>query len=137
VFDNNLVRENVFGAIELPYKPSSRNCFSVLQHRFVAFIDMMDILSYIIEVLQLEDTAVWKHGEDWLAKEQFKMPCSTLIGRGGTFCSWYTLSMDSPIQVAINVMSEQKLHRVGLVDASGHLTSVLTQVRCVYRSDWH
>jgi CBS domain-containing protein len=86
----------------------------------------MDILAYVIETLGLENVDTWKHGEDWLAKEQFQAPCSRLIHRGSR-SPWFTLSMESSIQTAINIMAEHNLHRVALFDTSGQLASVLTQ----------
>jgi CBS domain-containing protein len=92
-------------------------------NKYTAFIDLFDILSYVVEVLNLPI----EPSEDWVVSSQFAhTSCLTLVGRS-IRSSWMLVGEDAPLQAAINQL--QTVHRVAVIDSAGNLVSVLSQSR--------
>jgi CBS domain-containing protein len=104
------------------------------QNKYTAFIDLFDVLSYVVEVLNLP----LEPSEDWIVSDSFQnTSCLTLVGRSQR-SAWMLIGEDTPLQAAVNSLTE--VHRLAVVDSQGNLTSVLTQSRVVHwlanRSEW-
>lgn len=104
------------------------------QNKYTAFIDLFDILAYVVEVLNLPI----EPSEDWIISESFQnTSCLTLVGRSAR-SAWMLIGEDTPLQAALNSLTE--VHRLAVVDSVGNLTSILTQSRIAHwlasRSDW-
>jgi CBS domain-containing protein len=106
----------------------------VATNKYIAFVDLFDILAYVVEVLQLPIDK----DEAWVLSSQFQNTSAiTLVGRS-TRSSWNLIAEEAPLQHAINQL--QRVHRLAVVDSQGNLTAMVTQYRVgrwlANRSDW-
>jgi hypothetical protein len=53
----------------------------VEHNKFIAFVDMLDVLCFLVEELQLDDPANRPRVENWMTLNQFQVPCVALIAR--------------------------------------------------------
>jgi len=93
--------------------------------KYVAFIDMFDILAYVVQELNLPV----QQSHDWAASQIFRTTsCMVLPGRSPR-STWNILGMDTPLQSAINQLCQS--NRLALIDAHGTLCSVLSRSRVI------
>lgn len=114
--------------------PLKQSSLPNIKAKYTAFIDLFDILTYVVEVLNLPVES----SEDWVVSSQFTTTsCLTLVGRSPR-SSWTLIGEEAPLQAAINAL--QHAHRLAVVDSVGNLVSVLSQSRVVRwlasRSEW-
>jgi CBS domain-containing protein len=102
----------------------------VEKNKFTAFIDVLDILAYIVEELRLDEEVNRPSIDDWLTRNNFQAPCSVLVARSMRN-PWYVISREAPVQTAINVMSMYNIHRLAVSDLQGNLFGVITQSKLV------
>jgi len=95
--------------------------------RYVTFIDVFDILAYIVEVLGVP----LDKNEEWALRKEFLTTKCTVLPNRSMRNPWAVISEDAPVQTAINIMAQTNLTRLAVTDSEGHLTSILTQTRLV------
>jgi len=97
----------------------------VTTNKYTSFIDLFDILTYVVDVLKLPIET----DDSWIITQQFRnTSCLTLVGRSMR-SSWNLIAEEATLQQAIN--SLQSVHRLAVVDAQGNLRSVLSQSRVI------
>jgi CBS domain-containing protein len=96
-------------------------------NKYVAFIDLFDILAYLVEVLDLP----LAQSEDWLTNTAFvSTSCLVLVNRSPRMGEWDLIPSEAPLQTAVNLFA-RGIHRLAVIDAEGHLHSILSQYRVV------
>lgn len=70
------------------------------------FVDMLDIVSYLVEELNLMDETKWPGLSSWTAHERFTYPCTELIGRS-IRKDYAAICKDASIFEAIESMSSR------------------------------
>lgn len=96
-------------------------------NRYVTFIDVFDILAYIVEVLGVP----LDKNEEWALRKEFLTTKCTVLPNRSMRNPWAVINENASVQTAINIMSQTNLTRLAVTDQEGHLTSVLTQTRLV------
>jgi len=120
------------------YKLTSNGILSVpllqeAQQHFDTFIDMLDILSYLVESLGLRENTDKLKQLDWDARMKMfeATPCSELLRTRIGRHPWYTVHRDTSLQQIINFMVTKKTHRMVLTDDKGQFSSIITQHRII------
>lgn len=120
------------------YKLTSNGILSVPllqenQQHFDTFIDMLDILSYIVESAGLVENTENLKQLDWDRRVQLfeATPCSELLRTRTGRHPWYTVHRDTSVQQVINFMVTKKTHRMVLTDDKGQFSSIITQHRII------
>lgn len=95
--------------------------------RYVAFVDVCDILAYIIEVVGIPTD----NNETLVMTSEFKTTICAVLPDLSMRNPWNTIHKDASLQEVINIMSKTGIYRIAIVDSDGKLVSVLTQSRLV------
>lgn len=115
---------DVFGRL-IQHKIFAVPLLDITTNKYTAFIDLFDILTYVVEVLKLP----LEKDEQWIINQQFRnTSCLTLVGRS-LRSSWNLIAEEATLQQAINAL--QSVHRLAVVDSQGNLRSVLSQSRVI------
>jgi len=115
---------DVFGRL-IQHKIFAVPLLDVTTNKYTAFIDLFDILTYVVDVLNLPLEA----NDDWIVSQQFRnTSCLTLVGRSPR-SNWNLIGEEATLQQAINAL--QGVHRLAVVDAQGNLRSILSQSRVI------
>lgn len=96
----------------------------VTTRKYVAFIDIFDILSYVVEVLNLPIES-----ESWMMSSQFQSTSCIVLPNRSQRNPWQIISEEAPLFSAISVLSQSGAHRLAVIDAQGRFSSVITQSR--------
>lgn len=99
--------------------------FDESKSRYVTFIDIFDILAYIVEVLGVP----LDKDEEWLLRNEFLTTSCIVLPNRSMRNPWAVINENAYVQSAINIMSQTGLTRLAVTDNEGHLTSILTQTR--------
>lgn len=73
------------------YRILSVPVLDVATNQYVAFIDILDILAFLVETLNLQQRANWPLLEDWMAQLQFQGSCMQLLQRSMRN-PWYVIA---------------------------------------------
>jgi len=95
--------------------------------KYVAFIDIFDILAYVVEVLNLPIES----SDTWIMSSQFQNTSCIVLPNRSQRNPWQIISEDAPLQSAINMISQSGGHRLAVIDSFGRFSSVITQSRIV------
>jgi len=95
--------------------------------KYIAFIDVFDILAYVVDVLNLPIDK----DESWMASSQFQNSSCIVLPNKSKKNPWYIINENDPIQSAINALSQNNIHRIAVVDSAGRFSSVITQSRII------
>eukprot|EP00026_Physarum_polycephalum_P011251 Phypoly_transcript_11458.p1 GENE.Phypoly_transcript_11458~~Phypoly_transcript_11458.p1 ORF type:complete len:357 (+),score=44.04 Phypoly_transcript_11458:55-1125(+) len=93
----------------------------------IGLFDMADVLDFVLKVF--DETAPL--GDNFMAQleQTTRMciePCSTLVGSSKRD-KYAPVSLETPLIEAITLLDTHNLHRVPVVDATGQITSLITQ----------
>jgi len=88
---------------------------------FVQFVDMLDILTYLLKHEELK-TKSWDSVSKKFMNAKVK-DCAEMSGRG----LFYPVDENAPLLVIIDLMILKKVHRVPIVDGEGNLKTIITQ----------
>lgn len=97
------------------------------EDRYVAFVDVFDILAYLVEVVGIPTD----NHEELIMRSEFKSTLCSVLPDLSMRNPWNTIHKDAPLQEVINIMSQTGIYRIAIVDSEGKLVSVLTQSRLV------
>jgi len=95
--------------------------------KYIAFIDMFDILAYVVDVLRMDI----KEHEKWVLSNQFQHTSCVMLPNRSLRNPWVIVAEDAPLQGAINTMVSSGAYRLAVVDSMGRFSSVLSQSRLV------
>lgn len=96
--------------------------YDIETSQYVSFIDIFDILAYIIEE---------GINDEWLIKNEFiSTPCSELPNRS-LRNPFHVINENSSLQSAIDYMYKTGVVRLAIVNDKGDLISILTQTRII------
>jgi CBS-domain-containing membrane protein len=97
--------------------------FDVGAHKYVGFIDMLDILQYVVEVLQMDV----RSDETWVMSEQFKNTPAVMLRNRSQRNPWTVVPADASLQFAVNHLVNASAHRAAVCGPKGELVSIITQ----------
>lgn len=101
--------------------------FDEEKSRYITFVDVFDILAYIVEVIGVP----LDKNEEWSMRKEFNSTLCSVLPNRSMRNPWAVIHENASIQTAINSMAETGLTRLAVTDEGGHLTSILTQTRLV------
>jgi len=112
------------GILSMPVLDTTTNMF-------VAFVDMLDILAWLVAVGELPKEPTMLFGE-WQRRISLfeSTPCTQLLQHAQRH-PWLTINRELPIQEAIDFMVSRHANRVGLIEPNGTFSSILTQHRII------
>jgi len=97
------------------------------EERYIAFVDIFDILAYIVEVVGIPTD----NHEELVMISEFNSTLCAVLPDLSMRNPWNTIHKDAPLQDVINILSQTGIYRIAIVDSDGKLISVLTQSRVV------
>jgi len=112
------------------YKIVSAPLLDVNNNLFVAFLHLLDILAYVVDIIQYQasDVTVQKL-EELIVQDRFKNTPVTSIIQRALRNPWYTINENAPLQEAIDMFDKFKIYQIAVSDSLGRFSSVLTQFR--------
>jgi len=98
----------------------------VTTKKYVAFIDIFDILAYVVEVLNLPI-----ENDSWMMSSQFQTTSCIVLPNRSQRNPWQIVSEEAPLQSAISILAQSGAHRLAVIDSQGRFSSIITQSRIV------
>jgi len=116
--------------ILIKYKILSVPLMDVTTNMFVAFLNLLDILAYMVDIYQYQtsDTVIPRF-EELIIQDRFKnTPVSAIIYRA-LRNPWYTISESNSIYDAFEMLNKCQVYQLAVADTLGRFYSVLTHFR--------
>jgi CBS domain-containing protein len=113
----------------ISHKILSMPVFDDNQGRYTSFIDMLDMVNYIVEKLQeVEITGENFHELLRTGTKFTKTTCGSVAGASGRN-PFYPIDENAPLSAAIQLMTDNKVHRLPIIsnDLNGDLVTIVTQ----------
>jgi len=126
-----LVKETLKSAMEklVENKVSSLPIYSPSKHRYVGFIDYLDLLTHVQNELTAHElNSSSKTLVDTLADPKFcNTTVETVAGRSKHPHPYLPVDQNAPLVRAIEIMLKNRTPRVPVIDADGNLVTILTE----------
>lgn len=97
---------------------------------YIGFIDMLDILTYVVDVLKLriDENNDWIHDPAFQNTSCLKAnPIGSTVADRKVRNKWHMINENAPLYSAINVLSQPDVHKIGVIDSFGKLISFITK----------
>jgi len=124
--------DNVASALEIfrNNKILALPVLDVMTNKYVAFIHMLDILAYVVDIYQYQTSTVALNIEE-IIQDRFKStPINSIIQRA-VRNPWFSISDKASILEAIETMARFQLYQIAVYDFEGKFYSILTQSRII------
>jgi len=126
--------DSVANAFEtlITYKILSAPLLDVTTNMFTAFLHLLDILAYMVDIYQYHtsDTEIPRF-EELIIQEHFKNTPVNSIIYGALRNPWYTIKMTDSISDAITMLNKCQVYQLAVSDTLGRFYSVLTHSRLI------
>jgi len=111
--------------------------FNTKTHKWVGFVDMVDLVHHALNVLNIPKTELDNADFDQLlSSDKFaNEPCGSIVDLSKRN-PYLPVDQRAPVTQAIEMMIKWRVHRVPVVDASGELLTIVTQshvTRLIYK----
>jgi len=98
---------------------------------YTTFVDMLDITYYIVETIQENQITGGEFSALLKTSEKFtKKTCAQIAGTSGRN-PYYPIEEHTPLQTAMELMVDYRVHRLPVVDTAGHLQTIVSQSHIV------
>jgi CBS domain-containing protein len=101
--------------------------YDSLKKRYTSFIDMLDIVCYVIEASEGAELTGGQFRDLFLSGNSLNnVTCGQISDKSGRNL-YYPVEEYSPLLAAMEIMVEHKSHRLPVVDSTGELITIITQ----------
>jgi len=107
--------------------------YDVKEHKYIGFIDMVDMVSHVLSVCQEAELMGGELSQILETQERFANSQSGSIADLSKRNPWKPVDKKTPITSAVDLMVRWKVHRIPVVDSDGELLTLVTQSQvCQY-----